>query len=615
MARKNCGGPAATRLRLTSLEDRTLPASGVSASLSGGVLNINDYKAADTLIIRQTPTGVTLDAADTHQVYTGVTRIVADVVNDDTVTNDISGLNGAAARSVYLSRRNATGTAFASSGNLAAGATSSPTASNPPPTTSPPSSTTTAAVAASFSGGILRITAYKTADPLVVSQTPSGVTLTAPSTNLVYTGVTRVILDVQNSVRVTNDVSGLAGTAARSVYLSRRDPTGAMFVSNGDLGAGVTSGPSGTTTTPPPTTTPPDWFDKALNDASLRSEARSKASDGTIDRIDLLALFSEIASDGVVSAAEFHDLKALENPDWTAGGTLPNTAKFTMADPVRGLMTNVVDGDPANATYQGTTLGNLQAGSSGAQLQKLALKWFMGTDHPTAESGTTYKQVSGTLFVNGPAAGDVHQGDLSDCYLLSALSEIAQDRPAAIQSMFTENSDGTVTVRFYRNGVAKYVTVDRMLPTDSSGKLVYAGFGASASNTSNELWVVLAEKAYAQLNQSGWTEQDGTNSFAGIEDGYGDTVMMQVTGGTAVWDAIGRVTTADLQAAVAAGKPTVLNSRTSAPGNGVAANHTYGVTSYNAATQMFTLYNPQGSNIQLNWTQITQSFLGYWLLQ
>ncbi|HEY1381223.1 MAG TPA: C2 family cysteine protease [Gemmataceae bacterium] len=494
MGRTNDGGPGAVRLRLTPLEDRTLPASGVAASLSSGLLRITDYKAADALVLHQTPTGVTVDATDTHQVYTGVSRVT---------------------------------------------------------------------------------------------------------------------VDVQNTDSVTNDVTGLAGTPPRSVYLSRRDPTGTKFIWAGNLAAGATSAVTVVTPPPPPTR---DWFDLALNDAGLRSKARVAAGDGTLDRIDMLALFAQVAYDGAVSANEIHDLKTLENPDWTARGALPNQPKFAMPAPVRGLTSAVVDGDPANATYQGAPLGNIQAGASAAQFQKLVNKWFRGLDRPQAAPGTTYQKAAGNLFVNGPAVNDVRQGELSDCYFLAALSELAQDRPQAIKDMFTDNGDGTFTVRFFDGGTAKYVTVDRYLPTDSSGRLVYDGFGATASNTGNELWAALAEKAYAQLNQSGWTEQDGTNRYAGIEDGYSDTVMMQATGGVAAWTSIIRATAAQLQTAAASGKPTVLNSRPT-PGNGVVANHTYPVVGYDATTQKFNLYNPQGSFIQLTWTQITQSFSGFWQLQ
>lgn len=86
--------------------------------------------------------------------------------------------------------------------------------------------------------------------------------------------------------------------------------------------------------------------------------------------------------------------------------------------------------------------------------------------------------------------------------------------------MFIDNGDGTFTVRFFNNGVADYVTVDRYLPT-TSNRAAYAGWGGGeASSSMNELWVALAEKAYAQLGASGWSRPgNNRNSYSDIEGG------------------------------------------------------------------------------------------------
>jgi hypothetical protein len=347
----------------------------------------------------------------------------------------------------------------------------------------------------------------------------------------------------------------------------------------------------------------------------MRSIARPVSGDGTIDRLDMLALFAQAAKDGTVSANEIHDFKVLENPDWTAGGATPSQAPiFSLPDSVKVLTSDVIDGDPANAKFQGAALGNLQAGWTTAQFQKLVAKWFMGVDHPTAQGGTTYQTVSGTLFGSGPAVGDVHQGAVDDCYYLAALAGVAYDNPAAIKAMFTDNGDGTFTVRFFNNGTARYVTVDRMLPVNSNGKLVYDGAGALSTDSTNRLWVALAEKAYAQMNEEGWLGHAATNSYSAIAVGYGDDALKQITGGQATWTGIIRSSAATLQAAVAANKPTLLDSLSSPPA-GIVPSHAYAVTAYDATTQKFTLINPQGGSIQLTWTQITQSFSGYWQLQ
>src|SRR5947199_872305 len=110
------------------------------------------------------------------------------------------------------------------------------------------------------------------------------------------------------------------------------------------------------------------------------------------------------------------------------------------------------------------------------------------------------------------------------------MADDALDSPQTIRQMFTDNGDGTFTVKLYNNGRADYVTVDRYLPTTAAGTAVYASFGGRYDSSANELWVALAEKAYAQANESGWLGRTAANSYAGIDGGYSDLVLKQVTG-------------------------------------------------------------------------------------
>ncbi|HEY1381222.1 MAG TPA: C2 family cysteine protease [Gemmataceae bacterium] len=472
----------------------------------------------------------------------------------------------------------------------------------------------TAGLAVTFSGGILRVTDWRPGDTVAVHQMTSGVTLDAAGGHQTFAGVGRVLLDVQGDARVTNDVSGLGGAAPREVYLSRRDATGTKFASTGDLAPGATSGPAAPVApTPPqppvPTPSKKDWFDAAVSDLNLRSLTRSLAVDGSLGRSDWLQLFAEVGADGTVSSAEYHDLGDLLH---TNRVTFSTTVGFTLPDAVRVLAGKVVDGDPANARYQGAALGNLRAGSAAGQLQKLVGKWFLGTDHPQAAAGMTYRVVGGALFVNGAAYADVRQGQVGDCYFVAALAEIAKDSPQAIRQMFTDNGDGTFTVRFYHNGKTDYVTVDRALPTTSAGTAEYASFGGRYDNGGNELWVALAEKAYAQLNEAGWLGHAAANSYAAIDGGYSDLAIEHVTGVSSGWKWVQNATPTDLISAANSGRYTVLGSKQTAPGNGVIASHGYALVGYNAATGRFTLYNPWGSTIALTWAQIQQSFNGFW---
>src|SRR5439155_5891585 len=174
-----------------------------------------------------------------------------------------------------------------------------------------------------------------------------------------------------------------------------------------------------------------------------------------------------------------------------------NTSVVHMDAPVRVLAHKVVQPDLANGHYQGALLGNLVAGNPATKLETLVDKWFLGTDHALAEANTVYVQAAGNLFGATISYNDVSQGELGDCYLLSALGAVARQNSTVIQNMFIDNGDGTFTVRFFKSGIADYVTVDEMLPS-RNGRFVYANNGDLVSDPTNVLWVALAEKAYAQ---------------------------------------------------------------------------------------------------------------------
>src|SRR5947209_7472118 len=109
MDRKPSPGVKCLPLRLVTLEECTLPATGLTAGVSGGVLRVTDWRAGDTLILRQTASTVAVDAAGEQRVFAGVRQVSVDVQSDARVSNDTGGLSGTAARPVYLARRDATG--------------------------------------------------------------------------------------------------------------------------------------------------------------------------------------------------------------------------------------------------------------------------------------------------------------------------------------------------------------------------------------------------------------------------------------------------------------------------------------------------------------------------
>ena len=334
-----------------------------------------------------------------------------------------------------------------------------------------------------------------------------------------------------------------------------------------------------------------------LTDAALASLVQMEMMDGLLDRTDMLSIFHQIESNGVVSANEFADLQTIQN----------YSTLYPELGYVRSLANNVIFGTPANATYQGTTLGNLAAGSSANQLTMLVNKWFLGMDNPLSSYG--YQKASGSLFVNGLNYADIKQGYLGDCYFLASLAETALRDSSAISNMFIDNGDGTFTVKFYQNGAADYVTVDRQLPVDSKGNFVFANFGASAGDPNAELWTVLAEKAYVEMNAKWGTRQ---NDYASIASGYIGNALSNITGlATTLGNALSFTSAV---ASWTAGALMGFASLSAPLLSSVVSNHAYAVVDYNSTLQKFTLFNPWGISyglLTLSWSDIKASFAYY----
>jgi hypothetical protein len=328
-----------------------------------------------------------------------------------------------------------------------------------------------------------------------------------------------------------------------------------------------------------------DWFSQNLLDQELIFQVRNLAADGQLSRNDMIAIFRNAQDGDIIDANEYKDLQTILN----------NASNSAIEDHVRVLSSKVVFGTTANKNYQGQALGNLYAGSSSDHMEKLINKWFLGIDRPNAPY--TYKQVEGSLFQDGVSYRDISQGVVGNCYLLAALAKVAISSPSAIENMFIDNGDKTFTVRFFNNGVADYVTVDLFFPIDGWDEFIYANQAGAAwgkyNDKNNELWVALAEKAYAQLNEAGWIGQDNTNSYAGISGGWDTDALKHITGITA-----SSSTEFNLNTIVNAyNNGTLMGIASKASGltdSRLVPNHIYVVVDYNPNTQQFTLFNPWG---------------------
>lgn len=254
-------------------------------------------------------------------------------------------------------------------------------------------------------------------------------------------------------------------------------------------------------------------FDQ-LSDSGIRTALRAQVLDGQFGRQDMLELFYQVKADGIVSETEFNDLQAITT-----------MASLKMSEVQKQLFASVVTPGEANLQFQGQALEALQAGSSSDVLDKLVRKWFLGQDRPELTNSTyTYQYAQGSLFgtKNLVNAQDVRAGfpNLVNTNIFAGMATVAQNDPNVIRNLFINNGDGTFTVKLMVDNQARYVTVDRYLPVDTQGKLVYGRLGAAANSTTNVLWPALLEKAFAQAAESGWMPQRTVrtiNSYSSID--------------------------------------------------------------------------------------------------
>jgi Calpain family cysteine protease/Bacterial pre-peptidase C-terminal domain len=398
---------------------------------------------------------------------------------------------------------------------------------------------------------------------------------------------------IKSSVNGGSNAESISATLNAGDYFVHVFPYGSI-TTNYNLSLTATS-----IIAPSPDPITAQWYQANIFDVEIRDLTQNLAVDNSLNRNDMISIF-RVAKDGsLISADELKDLRTL----------VANANGFGMQDFVRVLSDKVANGSVAN---QKSGINNLFAGSSDTQMESLIGKWFLGSDRPTTLSTShTYRQVSGSLFQNGISADDVKQGQLGDCYYLSTLSSIAQEKSSFIQDMFIDNGDNTFTVRFFNNNVADYVTVDRWLPTDSNGRLVYASAGASATNSSNELWVALAEKAYAQLAELGWSRNiDSTDAYGAIEGGWMSDAMEQLTGlSTSERFLTNETTTPAMtkQELIDLVNSNKLLTAGFVNGSkyGVVNEHAYTITSYNASSDTFFLRNPWAtSHVSLTMAQL-----------
>eukprot|EP00937_MAST-01D_sp_MAST-1D-sp2_P002116 g2116.t1 len=127
------------------------------------------------------------------------------------------------------------------------------------------------------------------------------------------------------------------------------------------------------------------------------------------------------------------------------------------------------------------------------------------------------------LFHEGIEADDICQGELGDCWLLSALACVAEKHPELIKSCFvTREADkcGCYAVRLFDMRSTSWRTfwIDDRVPVHADGTPLFA------SPNGNEMWVLLFEKAYAKM----------VGSYSGLVGGHARWGLEAITGNHAV---------------------------------------------------------------------------------
>ena len=269
---------------------------------------------------------------------------------------------------------------------------------------------------------------------------------------------------------------------------------------------------------PPALQEPPvkDWFSLNLKDLDTINLVRASAKDGKLDRNEVLAILKGMEDGGVVDASEFSDLKSLIATN--------DPALFTMSDSVRYLSDKIAIESAPNFTTE--------------QFEYSIGKWLKGSIAPTAKfNGTNiqYDRITGSLFgkSNEARIGDIDQGQLGDCVLLSSLAatfapqsnDAGNSSSKIINDMLIDNGDNTYSVRFFnQNQKAEWVTVDNRLAKEERNVL--------RASKSGGLWVPIIEKAYAQ-----WFEFNrGSSTKTGWEiignGDYYNVGLQRITGRT-----------------------------------------------------------------------------------
>ena len=185
-----------------------------------------------------------------------------------------------------------------------------------------------------------------------------------------------------------------------------------------------------------------------------------------------------------------------------------------------------------------------------------------------------------------PYHGDIVQGRLGNCFLISALQSIASCQPQLLKSIVAESP---LRCSFYRQGQRVEIPVELDVDSDD-----HPYCRSTASNTQ---WPYIIEQAYAQFYGGRFENLAGGNTSEAFYDLLGRPVEDIDPNENEIWDKITRGLT-EKSILVTCGS--VVPNGTAQLPNGLRHNHAYAVLAtfvHRPTRERFVLiHNPHGVN-------------------
>lgn len=149
-------------------------------------------------------------------------------------------------------------------------------------------------------------------------------------------------------------------------------------------------------------------------------------------------------------------------------------------------------------------------------LQRLSdsfMEWESKEDNYNQEEKKEFKKKGWTLGFEesdkdlfddkGANVDDIQQGSVGDCYLLSALANLANEEEGFLLRNMIKEIKGKYHVTLYQSGIPITVEVDKHLMVNTRKKDDGKDINFIGANPVNDLWVPIIEKAYAKLVAKG----------------------------------------------------------------------------------------------------------------